>query len=526
MADETATSRFEADISDILSELNKLEEELNNIEGRFEGVGANASAQLNQASSAAGTAAGGMQRLGAAAGPLRSMAGIFTGIAGSVRLLVSAFGAVAPYINGLPDSIHSKWIPALKQMFAHVGVTNAALQAMSGRLTLAGAAFAFMDARAIGASRALAGFGAMGALVASKTVSAFRSVGSMIGNVTSGLISMGTSLGPALAPLAAAGVAAAVFAGGLALIGAGVSRASQMQDFETSFTTLLGSVDAAEARISELSDFAAKTPFELPDVIKASRTLETLTKGVLSTGEGLRMVGDAAAITGQPISELSTWFGRLYDGIQSGRPVGEALMRLQELGLVSGDVRTKIEQMQKSGAKGGDVWQVAAAQFGKYSGEMERRSKTFSGQMSNLKDEIGRLMTEFGKPIMEALTPLLAALVANIGELKPIMAALGQIIAEIIKGIGWILGVKPQEKQREVQKLTPEDQVQQSATATRKVSKDRELALGGSFFSQRDPLIDESRRQTGYLARIAARLEKGDRLGTSLDRTPVPAVAL
>ncbi len=45
------------------------------------------------------------------------------------------------------------------------------------------------------------------------------------------------------------------------------------------------------------------------------------------------------------------WIGRLYDGLQSGRPVGEAMMRLQELGVISGDTRNQIENLQKSARK-------------------------------------------------------------------------------------------------------------------------------------------------------------------------------
>ncbi|MFR7733459.1 MAG: hypothetical protein ACLU7D_08945 [Collinsella sp.] len=51
----------------------------------------------------------------------------------------------------------------------------------------------------------------------------------------------------------------------------------------------------------ELADFAAHTPFQqLPEIAAASRTLETLTDGALSTGQGLAMVGDVASGTNPP----------------------------------------------------------------------------------------------------------------------------------------------------------------------------------------------------------------------------------
>lgn len=196
--------------------------------------------------------------------------------------------------------------------------------------------------------------------------------------------------------------AALPLAGTAAFIGGGmasISAASQMEDYQTSFSTLLGGMDAAQRRMKELAQFAQTTPFELPEVAQASRVLETLTRGALSTGDGLRLVGDVAANTGQNFGELAMWIGRMYDGLQSGRPVGEALMRLQELGVVSGDVRSRIEALQQEGKRGAEVWGVAASAFARFSGEMERRSATLSGRVSNLKDSFSALAREIGEPL-------------------------------------------------------------------------------------------------------------------------------
>lgn len=183
----------------------------------------------------------------------------------------------------------------------------------------------------------------------------------------------------------------------------GLGAASQMEDLQASFTTLLGGAGEAKYRLEELAKFASSTPFELPEVARASRVLETLTQGALATGSGLRMVGDVAAVTQQPIEELAMWIGRLYDGLQSGRSVGEATMRLQELGVMSGQVRSKIEDMQAAGHRGEAVWQVAAGSFGKFAGEMERRSKTLSGSMSNLSDSLSGLARAAYEPNLPGL---------------------------------------------------------------------------------------------------------------------------
>ena len=176
-----------------------------------------------------------------------------------------------------------------------------------------------------------------------------------------------------------------------------IDAAAQMETLKTAFIPLLGSADAAQNRIEELAKFAASTPFELPEIAKASRTLETLTRGALATGDGLRLVGDIAAGTNQPFEEVATTIGRLYDGLQSGRPVGEAMQRLQELGAVSGETRTQIEELSKAG-KNTEAWLVAEEALNRFNGSMQLQSGTWTGLLSTLSDNITNAYAKFGEP--------------------------------------------------------------------------------------------------------------------------------
>ncbi|WP_309400583.1 hypothetical protein [Cerasicoccus maritimus] len=209
-------------------------------------------------------------------------------------------------------------------------------------------------------------------LFATMTLDADRFNGPM-GRSVLGLNSLMGGLRGIIAPLAAVTAGIVGAAGAVGLLQKSSSEAAGIEDLQTSFVTLLGSVGDARDRISELEQFAASTPFQIQGIAAASRTLETLTRGSLSTGDGLRMVGDLAAATNQPFQDLAVHVGRLYDGLQSGRAVGESLSRLQELGIISGDVRGEIEVLQKEGAKGDEVWGVAAAAFGRFAGEIADR---------------------------------------------------------------------------------------------------------------------------------------------------------
>lgn len=201
-----------------------------------------------------------------------------------------------------------------------------------------------------------------------------------------------------------------------------IQAAAQFESFQVQFEVLLGNASEAKARISELSEFAAKTPFQLPEVVDASRQLEVLTKGALATGEGLRMVGDVAAGTGVRINEIAMWFGRLYDNIQSGRPVGEALMRLQELGAVSGETRGELEKLQKENRMQAEGWDIVTKAMERFGGMMDKQSETLGGKLSNLEDNFGKLQVTIGGTIATGLSPLLDemnSLINMANELSP-----------------------------------------------------------------------------------------------------------
>jgi len=213
---------------------------------------------------------------------------------------------------------------------------------------------------------------------------------------TSGLArSLGTGL------KTASTVAAVAIAGaGVAAIGfgaKGLAMADSIEQAELAFGTLLGSVDAAKQRIKELSEFSAATPFELPGIIQADRLLTTF--GARSV-ENLTLVGDAAAGVGAGIEEIAFWFGRAATAIEAGRPFGEALMRLTELGLITGTTRNRLEELQKAGASSTEVMGVLTEELGRFSGLMEKQAQTIGGLKSTLSDNFNLMLASIVQPFM------------------------------------------------------------------------------------------------------------------------------
>lgn len=193
---------------------------------------------------------------------------------------------------------------------------------------------------------------------------------------------------------------------------------SGLEDLETQFQTLLGSATAAKKRMQELKKFSAETPFQIEGVAKASKILETLTGGALATGDGLRLVGDAAAIAGRPIEELAVQMGRAFQGAMTGRAIGEALARLQELGILSGEARTEFERLQKANKKGSEVWQVLAKDMQKTQGSMKLLSTTASGLFSTLKDNLNLALAELGAILLPLVKVILKGAIEKFQDLK------------------------------------------------------------------------------------------------------------
>ena len=224
-----------------------------------------------------------------------------------------------------------------------------------------------------------------------------------------------------------------------------VQANAQFETFAVQFETLLGSGSLAQERLEELAQFGVETPFELPEIVEASRTLQTFGGTVLATGDNLRMIGDIAAGVNQPFQDVAFWIGRMFDALQNGQPFGEASSRLQEMGAISGNARRQMEQMQKAGEDGAEIFGFFSEQVGgRFAGNMERLSGTFQGVTSNLEDFRGNLLRVGGEPFFEEVRQsaldFLDLLNENEGTITAIAVGIGELGASIVRFVREGLG--------------------------------------------------------------------------------------
>jgi phage-related protein len=258
---------------------------------------------------------------------------------------------------------------------------------------------------------------------------------------------IGGALGTAgrVATGALLGIGAAAVAGfGLAMNSA-ISMNASLEQSTMQFTTLMGDADMAADHVAMLFELGAKTPFETEPIIQASKHLQVFGGAALNTEENLILIGDAAAAVGAPFDEVAFWTGRMYSAIQGGQPFGEAAARLQELGLLTPEVRQQMEGLQQSGADVNEVWGAMEGQLGTFTGAMEMQAGSWAGITSTLSDTLQMLAAnalapffELAKNAVQGFSDLLnsPAIQEGIAALAEKLTAIIQNVAEFIQEFG------------------------------------------------------------------------------------------
>lgn len=184
---------------------------------------------------------------------------------------------------------------------------------------------------------------------------------------------------------------------------AGIEFNATIEQQTIAFDTLLGSVSKAEERVRELFDFAARTPFGFEEVVQADRVLQVFGGDALAAAEGLRMVGDTASSTTRPLQEAAMWMGRVFAGLESGTAIGEATLRLIEMGAITGEQAREINALAESGRGVGRAMEIMGEVFSRHAGAMEKQSRSLNGQVSTLKDNFQQLAGTMTGDLTEAV---------------------------------------------------------------------------------------------------------------------------
>jgi len=209
------------------------------------------------------------------------------------------------------------------------------------------------------------------------------------------------------------GVAATAGAAGM---GALLGKAAGFEQIEVGFRTMLGSAEAATAKLAELREFAAKTPFNFGDLARGSQML--LGAGA-SAGELipiLNALGTANAAAGKGQESLNRAILATSQIITQGTLQGDELRQLSEAGVPLNDVLKELNVSYKDVGRSG----ITAKQFtealikvmsqGRFANALANQSKTLAGSWSNLQDAGDQLATSLGTGLVPVATGTVKAI--------------------------------------------------------------------------------------------------------------------
>lgn len=247
-----------------------------------------------------------------------------------------------------------------------------------------------------------------------------------------------------MAAKAFAGVGAIAVAGG----GIGLKIASDMQQAQIAFTTMLGSADQAKAHLETLKQFAAATPFELPGLVQASEKLVAFGWTAEDSVKTLKATGDVAAgmnLGQEGIDRITTALGQMK---AKGKVTGEELMQLNEAGVngfevlaaATGKPIPELQKMVSEGKVSADTFITAfnnmQGPLAKFNGLMDAQSRTIQGMFSTLKDVFNQGLATMAQPLADQLTTVFPQILDTV---QKTMTAVGPILGQVAGQIAQVL---------------------------------------------------------------------------------------
>lgn len=267
----------------------------------------------------------------------------------------------------------------------------------------------------------------------------FMGFGSTIGSFAGMASGVGLAIG---------GIAAA--AKGLSAIKGGFDSAFEMEQTEVAFGVLFGNTETAKAVLADLGKFAASTPFELPELTAAGRSLAAFGVSAGDITPQLRMIGDVASGIGQPIGEIAEIYGKAR---VSGRLFGEDINQLtgrgipiigelaKQFGVSESEVKKLVEQGKVGFPNLEKAFQSMTGEGGKFEGMMAKQSATMAGLMSTLRDNIGTGMRDIATGMLQGMdfTGILTGITAGMEQLSPVFKQVGAVVGEAFGSIKSLL---------------------------------------------------------------------------------------
>lgn len=223
-----------------------------------------------------------------------------------------------------------------------------------------------------------------------------------------------------------------------------IELADNLEKAQIAFETMLWSEEAAKDMLSQLSDFAKTTPFELTWIRETAKQMLAMGVQANEMIPTLKALGDVSAWLSVPLERLALNYGQVMaQGKLTGRELRDFTMAwvplLDELSSMLGKSTTEIQNMVSAGEIGADTvkqaFQNMSSEEGRFADLMSKQATTLSGLWSNFKDSLAQIGEEIGT----ALIPYIKDYVDKIGkrtdENKDKIIEVATTIFDVVKSV-------------------------------------------------------------------------------------------
>lgn len=206
-----------------------------------------------------------------------------------------------------------------------------------------------------------------------------------------------------------AAVATAIFAVGRASLQASITYEQQM----VAFQAMLGSAERAKDVMQDITELAAKTPFEKTELIDYTKQLYAMGVAEEELIATMRMLGDVSAGVGKDkLPQIVYAFGQVQTAgrlmtndikqfTDAGVPMLSTLAKM--FGTTTSGIRKMAEEGKISASDVTKAFEIMTSEGGKFHDMMQKQSETTGGKLSNFNDKLNETAILLGNTLKPAL---------------------------------------------------------------------------------------------------------------------------
>lgn len=258
-------------------------------------------------------------------------------------------------------------------------------------------------------------------------------------------------IGISMKALTSATIIGAVITGLYSIGKAAVKASADMEQNITAFEVMLGSSKKAKEMLTDIQQFAAKTPYQMTGLTEAAKLMMNFGVESDKVMQNLQMLGDVAGGNEQKLHSLTLAFSQMS---AAGRLMGQDLLQmvnagfnpLQEISRKTGESMASLKKKMEDGKISTDMvrdaFKSATGEGGRFYGMMDKQSRTLSGLWSTMKDNISIALISIGDKMAPALKNAMGAIsqfMGSGGALVKLFSLIAQTISIVVNGLAMFM---------------------------------------------------------------------------------------